>query len=128
MNVMENLKVFLKHRDQIDCIIMEVSSHAIEENRLAFIRFDRIIYTNITPEHLDYHLTFTHYQYSKFKLRFYLKQEGKILLEVTFEKNTGGINREEDPDYVPQYGTVPFTVVEEDGVWLIDSYTYPGNV
>ncbi|WP_071442429.1 Mur ligase family protein [Traorella massiliensis] len=80
MNVMENLKVFLKHRDQIDCIIMEVSSHAIEENRLAFIRFDRIIYTNITPEHLDYHLTFTHYQYSKFKLRFYLKQEGKILL------------------------------------------------
>ncbi|WP_294562333.1 UDP-N-acetylmuramoyl-L-alanyl-D-glutamate--2,6-diaminopimelate ligase [uncultured Traorella sp.] len=80
MNVMDNLKVFLKYRDKIDCIIMEASSHAIEENRLAFIRFDRIIYTNITPEHLDYHLTFTHYQYSKFKLRFYLKQKGKILI------------------------------------------------
>ena len=79
MNVMENLEIFLKHRFLIDCIIMEVSSHAIEEDRIAFIRFDRLIYTDITPEHLDYHLTFTHYQYSKFKLRRYLKEDGKLL-------------------------------------------------
>lgn len=80
MNVMKNLEIFLNYKDRIDCIIMEVSSHAIEENRIAFIRFDRIFYTNITPEHLDYHLTFTHYKYSKFKLRNYLKENGKILI------------------------------------------------
>lgn len=80
MNVMDNLKVFLDHISKIDCIIMEVSSHAIEENRVAFIRFDRLIYTNITPEHLDYHLTFTHYKHSKFKLRHNLKKDGRILM------------------------------------------------
>lgn len=79
MNVMDNLKVFMDYINLIDVIIMEVSSHAIEENRIAFIRFDYIIYTNISPEHMDYHLTFTHYKYSKFKLRHYLKENGRIL-------------------------------------------------
>lgn len=80
MEMMYNLDVFLTYIGKIDCIIMEVSTHAIEEKRISFISFDRIIYTNITPEHLDYHLTFTHYKYSKYKLRKYLKENGRILL------------------------------------------------
>lgn len=82
MDMMYNLDVFLKYIGKIDYIIMEVSSHAIEENRISFIQFDRIIYTNISKEHLDYHKTFTHYKHSKFKLRHYLKENGKILLNM----------------------------------------------
>lgn len=82
MDMMYNLDVFLKYKDKIDCIIMEVSTHAIEENRISFIRFDRILYTNLSKEHLDYHKTFTHYKYSKFKLRHYLKENGKILINM----------------------------------------------
>lgn len=75
------LRVFLEAiRQGIHTILMEVSSHAIDEGRLGFIRFDRLIYTNITQDHLDYHLTFTHYQYTKFKARLYLKENGRILL------------------------------------------------
>lgn len=63
----------------IPYIVMEVSSHAIDQNRINFIHFDYIVYTNITQDHLDYHLTKTQYRYTKFKLRRYLKPEGTIV-------------------------------------------------
>ena len=80
MDMMSNLKIFLDYKDKIDIIIMEISSIAIEEHRINFIEFDMIIYSNISIDHLDYHKTFTQYMYSKFKLRNYLKENGKILI------------------------------------------------
>ena len=38
-----------------DALVMEVSSHALAQARVAGIRFDSGIFTNLTPEHLDYH-------------------------------------------------------------------------
>lgn len=64
----------------IHTVVMEVSSHAIDQKRIGFIRFDAIIYTNIASDHLDYHITRTHYQYTKLKLRGYLKQNGFIVV------------------------------------------------
>ncbi|MEG1475319.1 MAG: UDP-N-acetylmuramoyl-L-alanyl-D-glutamate--2,6-diaminopimelate ligase [Longicatena sp.] len=63
----------------IDAIVMEVSSHALDQNRINFITFDAIVYTNISQDHLDYHLTKTHYQYTKFKLRKYVKPKGFLV-------------------------------------------------
>ncbi len=40
---------------------MEVSSHAIHQNRVAGLDFDLAIFSNITHDHLDYHKTFTDY-------------------------------------------------------------------
>ncbi|QZT36283.1 UDP-N-acetylmuramoyl-L-alanyl-D-glutamate--2,6-diaminopimelate ligase [Halosquirtibacter xylanolyticus] len=40
---------------------MEVSSHAIDQHRIAGIDFDGAIFTNITHDHLDYHKTFKNY-------------------------------------------------------------------
>lgn len=40
---------------------MEVSSHAIAQNRIAGIRFNGAIFSNITHDHLDYHITFDEY-------------------------------------------------------------------
>jgi len=42
-------------------VFMEVSSHAIHQHRIAGIRFDGGIFTNITHDHLDYHKTFDEY-------------------------------------------------------------------
>lgn len=67
-------------KENIKYIVMEVSSHAIDQRRISFIQFDMIVYTNITSDHLDYHLTNTHYRYTKFKLRNYLKENGKIFI------------------------------------------------
>ncbi|MBL4624905.1 MAG: UDP-N-acetylmuramoyl-L-alanyl-D-glutamate--2,6-diaminopimelate ligase [Flavobacteriales bacterium] len=40
---------------------MEVSSHAIDQNRIAGLSFDGAVFTNITHDHLDYHKTFDAY-------------------------------------------------------------------
>lgn len=40
---------------------MEVSSHALHQQRVAGIRFEGAIFTNITHDHLDYHGTFSDY-------------------------------------------------------------------
>lgn len=44
---------------------MEVSSHAIYQNRIAGLAFDGGIFTNITHDHLDYHKTFKEYLKAK---------------------------------------------------------------
>ena len=40
---------------------MEVSSHAIHQNRVKNLNFEGGIFTNITHEHLDYHKNFKEY-------------------------------------------------------------------
>ena len=47
---------------------MEASSHAIDQNRIAGLNYDVAVFTNITHEHLDYHLTFDSYIKAKKKL------------------------------------------------------------
>jgi UDP-N-acetylmuramoyl-L-alanyl-D-glutamate--2,6-diaminopimelate ligase len=44
---------------------MEVSSHAIHQERIAGVRFAGGIFTNITHDHLDYHKTFKDYLAAK---------------------------------------------------------------
>lgn len=44
---------------------MEVSSHAIDQRRIAGIVFDGGIFSNLTHDHLDYHKTFIEYRNAK---------------------------------------------------------------
>ena len=56
-------------RDLADCggthAVMEVSSHGISQNRTSGIDFVCGVFTNISPEHLDYHGTFEDYLRTK---------------------------------------------------------------
>lgn len=50
-----------------DYCFMEVSSHAIHQNRIAGVDFAGAVFTNITHDHLDYHKTFDEYLKAKKK-------------------------------------------------------------
>ena len=55
-------------RDGATHVAMEVSSHALEQGRVAAIAFDVAAFTNLTRDHLDYHSTMEAYGAAKAKL------------------------------------------------------------
>ena len=65
---------------------MEVSSHAIDQDRIAGIEFDGGIFTNLTHDHLDYHITFAEYLKAKKKF-FDLLPETAFALTNADDKN-----------------------------------------
>ena len=61
---------------------MEVSSHAIHQNRIRGLEFDGAVFTNISRDHLDYHETFD--EYIKAKKAFFdgLSEDAFALVNV----------------------------------------------
>ena len=51
-----------------DCVVMEVSSHALELDRVRGCNFDVGVFTNLTQDHLDFHKTMENYKAAKAKL------------------------------------------------------------
>ncbi|OGR00313.1 MAG: UDP-N-acetylmuramoyl-L-alanyl-D-glutamate--2,6-diaminopimelate ligase [Deltaproteobacteria bacterium RIFOXYD12_FULL_55_16] len=62
-------------------VVMEISSHALAQKRVAGIRFDVVLFTNLSRDHLDFHGDMGSYFASK-KLLFseYLKENGKAVV------------------------------------------------
>ena len=59
-------KIFVDMKEEkVEACIMEVSSHALKQNRLANSQFEAAIFTNLTQDHLDYHLSMEDYFHSK---------------------------------------------------------------
>jgi len=52
----------------VDYLAMEVSSHALSQERVLGVNFHSAIFTNLTQDHLDYHKTFKNYFQAKAKL------------------------------------------------------------
>jgi UDP-N-acetylmuramoyl-L-alanyl-D-glutamate--2,6-diaminopimelate ligase len=65
---------------------MEVSSHSVVQNRIGGLKFAGGIFTNITRDHLDYHLTFDNYLKAK-KLFFDNLPESAFAITNADDKN-----------------------------------------
>ena len=62
------VKLLSNLNSDIDSIILEVSSHAIEQKRLKDINFIISGFTNLSQDHLDYHINMDEYLMTKSKL------------------------------------------------------------
>jgi len=98
----------------MDYVVMEVSSHALALERVAGCEFDIGIFTNMTRDHLDFHVTFENYLAAKAKLFQLLGEAGNykngkaaiintddgaadyILSNTVCRKITYGINTDAD--------------------------------
>ena len=91
--------------------VMEVSSQALAQERVAGLDFDAAVFTNLTQDHLDYHGTFENYAEAKSKL---FSQAKLCILNLDDEyamsmmRNSGGrmvtysVNHDES-DYTAKY-------------------------
>jgi UDP-N-acetylmuramoyl-L-alanyl-D-glutamate--2,6-diaminopimelate ligase len=76
-----SIQKFLKQmrRDGVQTVILETTSHALDQFRYLGIDFDFAVYTNITHEHFDYHINYENYVNAKLKLIDKLKPSGIVI-------------------------------------------------
>ncbi len=62
----------------VESVVMEVSSHALDQRRVEGVQFDTALFTNLTHDHLDYHGSFDRYREAKKSLfHYYLRESSK---------------------------------------------------
>ena len=93
----ESLDLFALFAQMAECggeyVVMEVSSHSLELDRVYGVTFETAVLTNVTQDHLDFHKTMDNYANAKAKL-FAMSKSAAINLDsdyadVCLEKSGG---------------------------------------
>jgi UDP-N-acetylmuramyl-tripeptide synthetase len=66
----------------VSTVVMEASSHGLDQGRLEGAAFSAAVYTNLTHEHLDYHPTLEAYAAAKMKLSDLLITDGTEIVNA----------------------------------------------
>lgn len=69
-------------KQEIQCVFMEVSSHALILKRVHGLRFNIAAFSNLTQDHLDFHKNMNDYFKAKSKLFYHLKPGGKAVINI----------------------------------------------
>ncbi len=88
-----DLQRYLRHMvdAKIKCVVMEVSSHALELHRVRGTEFHSVVFTNLGHDHLDFHGTLERYREAKERLFF---NDGD---RVSFGKGRIAVINADDP-------------------------------
>ena len=103
----------------VDNVVMEVSSHALEQDRTAGVDFDIAVFTNLSQDHLDYHEDIESYFEAKLKLF-------RMLDEPSGKTAKAAVVNADDPrceavaaatsKKVVRYGTGPTANIKASGI------------
>src|SRR4051812_15936534 len=63
-------------------VAMEVSSHSLDQGRVQGVYFDVATFTNLTRDHLDYHVTMERYFEAKAKLLDHVVPHGSVVFNL----------------------------------------------
>ena len=93
-------------------VVMEVSSHALEQKRIGNTLLNIAIFSNLSGDHLDYHINMENYYNAKKKMFLeHLKKNGKVIVNRDCEYGqkllTELCNYEKPPQELISYGFNP---------------------
>lgn len=90
----------------VHIVVLETTSHAIDQERIWGIRYEIVVFTNLTHDHLDYHGSFEAYRATKLKLFAHRPRVAVInlddpsaryfLAEPAYQQFTFGLNSKAD--------------------------------
>ena len=80
----EDLQALLAqmHKEKVDYVIIEVSSHALDQERVNTVKFSCAIFSNLSVDHLDYHGNLESYFTTKSRLFRVLTRDNFAILNV----------------------------------------------
>ena len=79
---------FIKKAVESGCeyLVLETSSHSLDQHRVWGVQYDTAVITNITREHLDYHKTMERYREAKRKLfEIVSRNKGIVIVNLDME-------------------------------------------
>lgn len=74
--------LFNMKKEGIQYVVLESSSHAIDQGRLGLLKIDFAVFTNIKRDHLDWHKTWENYARAKAGLIKKLKKDGIAVVNI----------------------------------------------
>lgn len=86
LNPIDFINQYLTINQEFDYLVLEVSSHAILENRIDFLNFYIIVFTNFSQDHLDYHLNMDNYFNVKQSLFKRLPKDSYAIINIDDDK------------------------------------------
>ena len=84
-------------RNECTHAVMGVSSHALDQRRVAGIRFDAACVTNVTHDHLDYHRSPAEYRAAKARLLRQMPPEGFAVINADDPVSSGYLKEMDGP-------------------------------
>jgi len=87
----------------IEYVVLEASSHSLEQGRLGFMKFIYAVFTNIKKDHLDYHIDWENYANDKARLIKRLKLNGKVVINKDDMKSYNYLNKKIKNQKVIEY-------------------------
>ena len=111
-------------------VVMEVSSHSLEEKRIEGLHYDVAAFTNLTQDHLDFHKTMENYLKAKAKIMNYIvpngtmvvnnddehseafRKDGIGVIKIGFKEDSG--IKFEDAHFTPVGTNIKFKEIGED--------------
>jgi len=65
-----------------DCVVLEVSSHALDQERIAGLELDVAVFTNLSRDHQDYHRDMDAYAAAKERIFAHLREGGSAVINA----------------------------------------------